>query len=79
MEGMHGLFACVVTGRSWKAIQRGISKQVITEAEVGSIVLLQLIILLRICQFENEYETAWSKPQFGDDKLGRYDFRIETD
>jgi hypothetical protein len=30
----YGLFACIITGRSWKAINNGIDKIKITKAEV---------------------------------------------
>lgn len=31
---MHGLFACMVTARSWNAITSGIDKSQITQSEV---------------------------------------------
>ena len=37
---VFGLFACMLTARSWKALQAGIGKHEFTEAEVGVVFFL---------------------------------------
>lgn len=36
---LFGLFACMLTARSWKALEKGISKHEFTETEVSHIVV----------------------------------------
>ena len=37
---MHGLFACMLTGRSWKVISSGIDKQGYSKAEASLVFYL---------------------------------------
>lgn len=42
---VFGLFACMLSARSWKALQAGIGKYEFSEAEVGVLFLLLLYYL----------------------------------
>ena len=35
---MYGLFACMITARSWTAINRGIDKSQMSESEVSALI-----------------------------------------
>ena len=50
---VFGLFACMLSARSWKALQAGIGKYEFSEAEVG--VLLVFFVL------PARFEVVWAK------------------
>ena len=43
-ENLHGLFACMLTARSWKAVSAGIDKHEFSEAEVKFYCVIPLFI-----------------------------------